>query len=206
MTECRRDERTLPQARRSLEDAVVKLVQPQHRVIAEKLRTAPSRYHQLAGELAGTQGDTHTPAKSIPPLWIDATQLLADIDTQTRRWEPRHNDTPARLSQIAHRSWRPQDVDLVSLIASQVSRWCDSIDKLLEPEHVKHIADAACPSCNKKHFYRKDSAGDTVRQPTLQIITSQGCECVACGAYWGPEKYLFLCKLLGFDMPDGVLE
>lgn len=206
MTECRRDERTLPQARRSLEDAVAKLVAPQHRVIADKLRTAPSRYHQLASELAGTQGDTHTPAKSIPPLWIDATQLLADIDRQARRWEPKPPDTPARLNSIAAKTYRPQDVDFVAMIAAQVSRWCDSIDSLLEPESVKHIADAACPSCNKRHFYRKDSAGDTVRQPALQIITSQGCECLCCGAYWDPTRYLFLCKLLGFQLPDGVLE
>ena len=200
------DERTLPQARKNLADAVHRLTAPQHRYIAHKLRTAPSRYHQLASELAGTQGDTHTPAKSIPPLWIDATQLLADIDRAVAQWESTWPaTTPERLTILAGKSWRPQDTDTITNYALAVSRWSDQIDQLLDPEHVKHIS-TPCPSCGKKDIYRKDSAGERVRQPALRIVTETGCECQACGAFWGPSKYLFLCKLLGFELPDGVLE
>lgn len=199
------NEKTLPQSKKHLTDAIHKLTAPQHRIINNTLRTAPSRYHQLAQALAGTQGQAHAPAKSMPPLWIDATQLLTDIDTQTHHWVVMPGTTPWRLNTLADKGWRPQDVDHVNTITAAVQRWCDSIDALLDPEHVKHIT-AACPSCGKKTMYRKDSAGETVRQPALRIVTNTGCECQACGAFWAPDRYLFLCRLLGFDMPTGVLE
>jgi hypothetical protein len=39
--------------------------------------------------------------------------------------------------------------------------------------------------------YRKDSAGETVRQPALQI-TTLGCRCMACRHSWSPELHLHL--------------
>lgn len=199
------DEKTLPQAKRNLSDAVHRLTAPQHRYLGDALRSAPSRYHQLCQEIAGTQGENHTPPKSMPPLWIDAVQLLADIDRQARRWEPGAANTVTRLQVMADKSWRPQDTEHVFSISITVAKWSDSIDQLLDPEHVKHIS-TACPSCSQTHVYRKDSAGDRVKQPALRIVTNTGCECQACGAFWGPSKYLFLCKLLGFELPEGVLE
>lgn len=185
--------------------AVQKLTGPRMLIHYDKTLYAPSLYLTLKSDLAGTQGDTRTPAKSLPPLWIDACQLLQDIDRKTIRWCPRPGDTPARLQLISFQKWRPQDTDAVHAIAGIVEHWCESILHLLNPDASKYIT-AACPQCERQTVHRKDSAGEVVRQPALKLVANQGCTCQACGAFWAPDRYLFLCRLLGFELPDGVLE
>jgi predicted RNA-binding Zn-ribbon protein involved in translation (DUF1610 family) len=192
-------------ARTRLGRAVQDLTGPRMAVYHDVTVYAPSLYAQLSDDLAGTQGDTRTPAKSLPPLWIDAVQLLGDIDRQVVKWAPIPGDTPSRLARLSFNGWRPQDSRLVSEIAAKVDAWCESIIHLLDPQAVKHIS-APCPQCGKQTVYRRDSAGEQVRSPALRVVVNQGCTCQACGAFWEPTKYLFLCKLLGFDMPTGVLE
>jgi len=127
------------------------------------------------------------------------------MDSETRAWYPKERGVPARLGALSATSWRPQDTDKVTIIATTVDGWCETILHLLDPESVKHIS-AACPSCGRGFVYRKDSAGDTVRQPALKVVTETGCTCQACQAHWAPDRYMFLCRLLGFALPEGVLE
>jgi hypothetical protein len=189
-----------------LKRAVERLCQPRLAVYHDVTLKAPSLYDTLCGDLAGTQGDNKTPAKSLPPLWIDATQLKQDIDTQARRWTPRcRATTPDRLTMLIQKTWRPQDTKHITQIGRDVNQWCERIMNLIDPESVKHIS-APCPSCGKATVWRRDSAGDTVRQPALRVVTNVGCTCQACDATWSPDRYLFLCRLLGFDLPEGVLE
>lgn len=195
-------------ARKHLAHAVDRLCRPTPRIINHRMRHKPSLYDQLRNDLAGTQATDHkTHAKSQPPIWIDACQLLAEIDTQTRKWvrRPKNVGTTTRLDHLADKTWRPQDTDHVTTITNQIQRWCDTITDLLDPQSIKTIA-AACPSCGRRTITRKDSAGETVRTPALTVIAAQGCTCQACKAHWTPDRYLFLCRLLGFDLPEGVLE
>ena len=192
-------------ARTRLGRAVQRLTAPRPTHLNDTTRFQPSLYNCLKSDLAGTQGDTRTPAKSLPPIWVDASMLLRDIDVQTIKWAPIPGDTPARLQRISFQTFRPQDTDFVSGIARTVDGWCESITGLLDPEGHKYIS-AACPSCGKETVYRKDSAGDIVRQPALKLVVSQGCTCQACNAFWAPEKFMFLGRLLGYDIPEGVLE
>lgn len=194
-------------AHTKLKQAVTRLCAPNHAHHHNHTITAPSLYDQLCASLAGTQGDNKTPAKSLPPIWIDAAQLKTDIDHQTRQWlkAPRTVTTCTRLTLLADQTWRPQDTNHVTDIARTIDHWAQSITNLFDPQSVKHIT-AACPSCGRTTTYHRDDAGETVRQPALRIVTNQGCTCGACGAQWTPDKYLFLCKLLGFDLPEGVLE
>jgi hypothetical protein len=192
-------------ARTKLGRAVQRLTGPQIAVYDVTVY-APSLYDCLKSDLAGTQGDTRTPAKSLPPLWLDASMLLQDIDVQTVKWIPIPGRTPDRLQRLSFQAFRPQDTDLVTTMASTVEHWCESILNLLDPQSRKFISGAPCPSCGKKTVYRKDSAGETVRQPALKLVVSQGCTCQACGAFWAPEKFLFLGRLLGYEIPEGVLE
>jgi hypothetical protein len=185
--------------------AVDRLCKPRMAVYHDQVRYALSLICQLQADLAGTQGDTRTPAKSLPPLWIDAVQLLGDMETQTRKWCPKANTTTQRLAALSGASWRPQDTGLVTDMTHIVDGWCESILHLLDPESVKHIS-AACPSCGRAFVHRKDSAGETVRTPALKVVTNQGCTCQACDATWAPDRYMFLCRLLGFALPEGVLE
>ena len=192
-------------ARTKLGRAVQRLTAPRPGVYHDVTLYAPSLYNALVSDLAGTQGDTRTPAKSLPPIWIDASMLICQIDTQTIKWMPVPGYTPDRLQKLSCKTWRPQDTDHVRDMAHQINAWCDSILNLLDPEGHKFIS-APCPSCAVQLVYRRDSAGEQVRQPALKLVVSQGCTCQACGAFWAPDKFLFLGRLLGYDIPEGVLE
>ncbi len=188
-----------------LSKAVDRLCQPRMAVYHDTTRYALSLYRQLEQDLAGTQGDTRTPAKSLPPLWIDAAQLRIDMESKTRQWCRKERGIPARLGHLAGSSWRPQDTNHVTDMADTVNGWCETILHLLDPESVKHIS-APCPSCGREWVYRRDSAGETVRQPALKVVTNIGAMCQHCEASWAPDRYMFLCRLLGFALPEGVLE
>jgi predicted RNA-binding Zn-ribbon protein involved in translation (DUF1610 family) len=192
-------------AKIKLSRAIQRLTEPRPGVYHDCTLYAPSLYSCLKSDLAGTQGDTRTPAKSLPPIWLDASMLLTDIDIQAVKWFPSAMDTTDRLQRLTVKAWRPQDTDHVRDITRTVNSWCESIINLLDPESQKFIS-APCPSCGKGIVYRRDSAGDEVRQPALKLVVSQGCTCQACGAYWAPEKFMFLGRLLGYEMPEGVLE
>lgn len=196
-------------ARTQLGAAIDRLCQPKPKIINHQMRHSPSLYEQLRNDLSGTQPTDHkTHAKSQPPIWIDACQLLTEIDTQTRKWTPDHSirmDTPTRLLITAAKTWRPQDTDHVTDITNTIQRWCDQITNLLEPQSIKTIS-AACPNCGRKTITHRDSAGETVRQPALRIIADQGCTCQACKTHWPPDNYMFLVRLLGFDLPEWMLD
>lgn len=187
-----------------LRDAVDRLCAPNMGTHRHRTVTAPSLYEQLCSDLPGTQGDSKTPAKSLPPLWLDAALLKQDIDQQARRWVRTRGGyaTPVLLRSLVVKSWRPQDTGHVNAMAHTLVRWCESITNLLDPQSVKYLSQA-CPTCGRKTVYRRDSAGEKVRQPALRI-TAAGCTCGHCDAHWPPENYLFLCKLLGFALPTGV--
>jgi hypothetical protein len=93
----------------------------------------------------------------------------------------------------------------VEQYASQVASWAVSVASLLSPTAVKQLS-APCPACGAQSAYKRDSAGERVRVPALQIITEIGCTCLVCRYTWGPELYLHLARVLGFKTPTGVLE
>ena len=192
--------------RNRLSKAVHRMIDARPGLAGTKTAYQPSLYDTLVGDLAGTQGETRTPAKSMPPCWIDAVQLRADIDTTVRRWKPgQQGSTSNRLRILAEQPWRPDDTVHVLAIAKTVESWCESIAHLIDPEHVKHVS-APCPTCGTATVWRTDTAGERVRTPALKLVTESGCTCQACGAHWEPTKYLFLVRLLGWELPDGVLE
>lgn len=206
----------LPAALRDFDDALHTIAEPQHRYSHGLRATIPSLYIQLADSICGQQGTYNSAIpRSIPPLWCDAVDLLNEIDTAVKAWQPEHGyrmirplPAPAtimRLIILRARPWRPQDVHSINQITNNLENWSDRITNLLDPEHIKYVS-APCPACNKTTVYRNDSTGERVRQPALQIITNQGCTCQACSACWGPQLYMHLCRLLGFALPAGVLE
>jgi hypothetical protein len=202
------DERTLPAALDDLYRAVAGLVDPRKEWCDGQVLAAPSMYDWLVAEIprgkGRQEGYTSRVARSAPTVWVDAVDLRVRIDTAVAGWQPDGPSTPNRLRALAARKWRPQDVDAVAEVARTLHGFRLDITGLLEPAHIKTVA-AECPSCGLRWHYRfKD--GERVRQPALQIVAETGCSCVACGAFWSPDRYLFLCKLLGFDVPAGVLE
>lgn len=197
----------LPAARDRLYAAVATLIDPVKEMHAGAVVSAPSLYEQLIGEMPTAKGHAmgRMVGRSVPPVWTDALDLRIEIDDRTRKWQPHSASTPAGLRAIAARPWRPQDTRGMDKISSRVESWALTVRCLLNPTSVKHVS-APCPACGAKTVFRRDSAGERVRVPALQLVTELGCTCLACRYTWGPELYLHLARVLGFQTPAGVIE
>lgn len=195
----------LPAALARLADAIHALVEELHDYALKA--TAPSRYMQLRDSLPGQQNTGHGVARSLPPLWLDAQQLLDEIDTAASIWQPQLCGVPVTVGRLRHleaRSWRPQDTKQLEQMTDAIEAWAKEIDALLTPEPKWHLPNP-CPACNTSTVYRRDSAGELVRQPALQI-GPEGCTCQKCRYTWTPQYFAHLAAVLGYPLPTGVLE
>jgi len=200
------DEHTLPDAVDRLYAAVGGLVDPAKELINGAVLAGPSAYAALVSEIPSkSSGNTYSrgAGRSIPAAWVDAVDLRVQIDTRTKQMQPEGHSTPHRLRALASRRWAPPDTTLVREYAEEIGSWVLSIRALLEPESVKQVS-VPCPSCGTRWVYR-NNAGEQVRQSALQIITHTGCKCLACKSYWPPSAYLFLCRLMGLELPTGLV-
>jgi len=186
--------------------AVALLTDPIKELVDGVVMAAPSLWEQLCDDIPAKAGESggRSHSRSLPPVYCDAVDLKADIDSSVRQWHPHGRSTPERLRRLASARWRPQDAERLERHADDLQRWTVAIRTLLEPERVKEIA-APCPACGVSVVYRM-RAGERVRQSALQIIAATGCRCLNCNAHWAPDTYMLLLKVLGFDKPAGVLD
>jgi hypothetical protein len=64
-----------------------------------------------------------------------------------------------------------------------------------------------CLACGATTAFKRDSAGERVRVPALQIVTEIGCTLPGLPAHLGgPGAVLHLARVLGFETPAGVIE
>ncbi len=200
------EEHTLPAEVDRLYAAVGRLVDPAKQFINGAVLAGPSAYAALLQEIPATSsGDTYSrgAGRSVPAVWVDAVDLRVQIDTRAKQMHPEGRSTPHRLRALASRRWAPPDTTQVREYADEIQSWTLSIRALLEPESVKQVT-VACPSCGTRWVYR-NHAGEQVRQSALQIVTDTGCKCLECRAFWPPSSYLWLCRLIGLELPTGVV-
>lgn len=193
-------------ALQALEDAVHALCGPQSQYLEGRVVYIPSRYLQLMDAVTGEQSNSGGGggSKSRPPFWTDAFDCLNEIDTAVECWMPAFEGVPptvGRLKGLQAKGWRPQDTRQLEQITEAVGAWVSSIEQLLNPV-AQWTLPYACPNCEAKTVYRRDSGGEMVRQPALKIGTD-GCTCGRCKAHWPPGRFLFLGKLLD-TLPDNV--
>ena len=217
MTITRDQMAALPQVRNELDDAVHALIGTQsHDVDRDgsiQRVWGASRYAQLSVSLDTPKATGRTmKGGSQPPIWVDATDLKQSIDTTILGWWPHCQDLgatrsaatiEATLHGIVDHTWRPDDVAGLVHMARSIASFAVKIDKLFDPPKRLTLA-ASCPACGANTVYRPDSAGETVRQPALQL-SADGCVCQACRHMWAPEYFAHLARTLG-TMPEGVLE
>jgi hypothetical protein len=100
-------------------------------------------------------------------------------------------------------------------ITRALQQWAQRIQALLNPDAIKHLRNpnntgyAPCPQCGHTTTKRPDPCdpdGPPIRTPTLQWTAETGTTCTVCKASWEPRQTLFLSRLLGFELPEGVLE
>lgn len=198
----------LPAATRALRDAIARLIDPTGYYRNNTYIEIPGLYTQLVNNLAGLQQSKGAGVfGSAPSLWVDAAEQKQNIDFMLTIWPTGSTATGTvnQLRALATKAWSVEDAKTVRRLTGIINAWADDITLLLEPEHIKYI-DADCPACGAATIQKRDSAGEYVRAPALQVITEQGCTCQNCETYWAPNKYIDLCKELGLDLPTGVLE
>jgi hypothetical protein len=187
-------------ARRRLDDAVHTLAAPTPVWVDGACRWSPSLYGRLRAALCGMsvrrrgrgQGQ-----RSRLPCSASMLAWLVEVDATVAGWEPHGKTTVERLRQLAVRGWRPQDCRLLDGYSSRLERWSASAVELLA-ETPSVALELPCPRCEASFAYRRDSGGDRVRVWALRV-SETGCECRACGAFWGPERFEWLARLLGCD-------
>ncbi len=194
----------LPGALTKLHDAVSGLIDPRPEIIDGKTRYTDSWYRQLKDSLPGNQGNERGSSAPLPGCWLDALDLIIQIDDDVSRWQPAGLDTPERLGLLEARPWRPQDVRQLGDLAGIIGEWAEDIRELLRGSAHWTLPNP-CPACGTQTVMRRDSGGDLVRQPALQI-GGGGCTCQHCRAAWDPNQFVWLARLLGYDLPPGVLE
>ena len=197
----------LPAALDRLEHAVHDLIEPQTMYVDGHAHYAPGPYLQLASATAGEQQGGGRGWLSKPPLWIDAVQLLMEIDTAVEIMQPMFRGVPptvGRLRCYITRKFRPQDCRMLDQVSGNLEAWNKQIDALLNPKPVKHFS-APCPACGATTA-RRHKDGEMVRVPALQVSAETGCTCLVCRYIWEPARFRLLAEVLGCSLPAGVLE
>lgn len=209
-------------ARRELDAAVHALVGIRHDMIerdgGSRRVVLPSLYDELCEARMGEQssGGARRPLPgSRAPGWADALSLVVEIDQRAAAWHPVAPAEPAdrpvtarRLWALADRTWTPEEIGAVRRKTAAVRRWVNLANTLLPaPDEAAHQWDlrAPCPACGETSILVDSGAGEQVRRYVLRADRSAA-QCVSCGTSWAPEQYRLLARMIGADLPDGVLE
>lgn len=201
------DERTLPQARKNLENAVASLIDPRPERHDNRTVWVGSVYTELRAAIYGHRaGSARQPAEPQPPLWIDGVVLGNEIDSTVTRWVrngrgPSPWPTVNRLRLLLMRKWRPQDTDTITEITEQITGWVKRYAALTDRKPL--TLPNPCPKCGKSFAYRQQD-GEQLRVPALHV-TLERCVCMACHITWPAERFGLLARELGYDPLPGVL-
>jgi hypothetical protein len=204
----------LPAALQHLSDAISRLIDPKPATHDGQILWTESLWDQLCDAIPGSQGNRSAVPQSSPPLNLDASELKREIDQAVAVWEPKSeidasvDDPPhltiIRIRALQQRRWRPQDVTAIDAITTSITAWSVAIHTLLNPT-PRWTLPNPCPACNTATVHRRNTAGDMVRQPALQIGPT-GCVCQNCRHEWAPQMFMFLARTLGYHDVPGVLE
>lgn len=178
--------------------ATFQLLAPQKQYIADAYYEADPLYAQLRQGMEKQRGLGSGATGSQLPVSVNALQLVTEIDDTVAAWAPAGDSTPDRLQGLLTRPWGTEDAGAVHQLASVIESWAQDVRDVLDPKPTRHVA-APCPACGAKTVYRRDDAGETVRQPALQLISETGCRCCECRSFWPPEHYELLASVLSFD-------
>lgn len=190
-----------------MQTAIDDLIEERTERIGGEWRHCPSLLEEISTSIAGNQGygGHHGAFRSLPLIWVDAADVITDIDKQTTtwavEWELSAKGPYGTLTQLADYGWAPEQVGRIRSVTGTVEAWVRRIGALLEPRKAQTIS-APCPSCNASSTHKIDGGGERVRQPALAICYDAddanviGCECRSCGAWWDPGQFELLARVL----------
>lgn len=159
--------------------------------------TTPPLLDQIAAEIAGNSQNAGPNAwASKPPLWLDGSVLLAEVDEHTAGF-----DGKTRIERV--RAWgaycSSAAPGTVVDAAKQAAVWVDAARNLLHPKPKFRLTGQACPRCQAAKVWDRHDRGaqENYARPALEIDPDRGvCVCRACGAQWLPELWEHLAAVL----------
>ena len=188
----------LPLAKRRLSDCVHALADPVPVWHDGAARWQGSLYDRLRAELAGGAVFGRRQAFGLrSPCHTGILALLVEIDATVGSWVD-GKGTVDRLHVLVDRGWRPQDCELIGDYCSSLERWVLAGTELLDPAPVVWLPHA-CPRCGARAARRRDGCGELVRTQAALRVSESGCSCAGCGAFWGPDRFEWLARLLGCE-------
>jgi hypothetical protein len=159
-------------------------------------RWSESVYSRLRASLVGrTSRSRASMSGSRVPCRVDVLTLVVDIDRAVSDWQPGKGGTVDRLHALTGRGWRPQDYQLLDGYRGQIERWVLAAAELLGDRQVAVALRYPCPACGEQYAYRH-GGDEWVRSWALRV-TEDGCSCQVCRAFWPPNQFEFLARLLG---------
>jgi uncharacterized protein with PIN domain len=84
---------------------------------------------------------------------------------------------------------------LIDGYSVQIEKWVLAAAELLGDRAPAVALRLPCPSCGERFVYRHN-AGESVRSWALRM-PEDGCDCLGCRAFWPPEEFHWLARLLG---------
>ena len=193
---------TTSYARNRLHDAIHALTEPTY----HNHHPIPARYTQLRDGIANPaiSGHHHTPAASMIPAQIDCLKLAIHIDNRvtilTRGTPNRPSSVIDRLQQLTTHKWRPQDIEHVETLTTEINSWVKKIDDLFGPKPV--YLKQPCPHCGHNTAHKLNDEGDTIRTPALALTIEHNehppmARCQHCHDAWtGPQQLKLLARML----------
>ncbi len=204
-------------AHRGFDDAVRALIGRRAETIVRGDETGTVFLDSLYSELVEarhhgqrSEHSTGVSYKSKPPVWIDASSLLHQIDRTVATWWRTRPDaadlsvTVTRLQLLVDYRWAPDDVAALQRMTHIIHGWVGSIHTLLGYAPAVKELTVPCPACGETYVVA-DSAGEQTRRYALQLTTI-GAGCAACGETWEPAEYVTLAALIGAATPDGIVK
>jgi hypothetical protein len=170
--------------------------------------TAPSLLAQLQDAVGNSGGRGGVARKGAPlPISPEATDLLAELSygaaaMHYNALQHDHADAAVHVRSTANIAARWTDWNALAQVVQQLQLWAHAIRALLDPPQRLHIA-APCPRCGERVVWR-ESGGELVQVPVLQIDSENGCVCLACNHQWPPGKLGHLklsMAVMGTDLP-----
>ena len=143
-------------------------------------------------------------------MYLPAGSLRATVIVRAEEMQAEGPKAPMkRLSSDFSRSGRHDcgDADRLRPVVcglsdehcGELERWTLSGVELLAeaPRVFLHVP---CPRCGERFAYRRDNAGERVRVLALRV-SEHGRRCQGCQAFWPPEQFEWLARLLGRSAP-----
>lgn len=144
-------------------------------------------------------------------MWADCYDLAVEIDRRVAKFHPAPADchpdpTTARLMVIAEDSYRPQDVDMLAALSTDLLGFAADINNLLLPELVVYLP-KPCPICDTEWVKRRDKSGEIVNTRALSIRGDNGACCAHCRTRWQTIGELaILGRMIGYGSQVVIAE